>query len=323
MLLTHVADSLEVSMSSRSGVGWSQVVLTGCAAVLYFAVLEVYERTDGRLASRWFAIWAAMVVLSALVWVEVLRIGLRRIREVPDAVSTSAVVRYVAIAAGATWLLRSATSRAAFVDDDTVVGVVVALLLLLGWVVAAPWTLLVWHAHAEHVHVERAVDVVEPARWDAAGKEAEFDAEAVRAATRILGSAWATIEAAAIAFAVVLSTVVLNTGTLRLAALGSDAASPEQAPAVFVLAYGAFFAVVAAALIAPLAVPWRQAALRLVNRALGEPPTGMPTTEYVAAHDRFLAYLGLRAGVLRTPITSLSVLAPFGTAFVAALVPTA
>ncbi|RHA39795.1 hypothetical protein [Cellulomonas rhizosphaerae] len=312
---------------------WGQVALLGGAAALYFTLLEVYDSTtssqscldepaDGCLTSRWFSIWAAMAIVSALIWCEVLRIGLRRLRRTPGATSAAAVVCYLAVAAAATWFIRSATSRASFLGDAPVVGAVVFPLLALGWLTAAPWTLLVWHARDKHAGVARAVDDVGPPRWDATGSSVDVDADAVRAATGTLRTAWGTIEASALAFAVVLSTVVLNTGTLRLAALGSGAATDAEAPAVFVLAYGAFFAAVAAALIAPLAVPWRNEAVRLVDRALGEPTTGVPTAEYVATRERFLGHLGLRTGVLRSPITALSVLAPFATAFVTAVVPT-
>lgn len=309
-------------MSSRLGTGWGHAVLLGCAALVYALLLSVYERTDGPLTVRWFAVWAAMVVIGALVWIEVLLVGVRRLRRVPGALNARAVLRYVAVALAASWLLREATSRTAFLGDSDVVSGVVAALLLLGWLAAGPWTLLVWRTHEGDADLAGTVDAVRSARWDPAGKEAEFDADAVRSATRSLATTWDTIEAAAIAFAVVLSTVVLNTGTLRLAALGSDAATEEEAPAVFVLAYGAFFAVVAAALVAPLAVRWRTQATELVARALGDPPGGVPTAEYLAVRDRFLTHLGLRTGVLRTPITALSVLAPFATAFVTALVPT-
>lgn len=50
-------------------------------APLYVAVVALYDRSDGPPTTGWFAIWAAMVLMSALVWVVVLRAGVRRLHD--------------------------------------------------------------------------------------------------------------------------------------------------------------------------------------------------------------------------------------------------
>ncbi|KQR11909.1 hypothetical protein [Cellulomonas sp. Leaf334] len=302
--------------------GWAPVMFLLVGSPLYVVTVWLYERSGGPITTGWFAIWAALVLIGLLAWVVVLRAGVRRVRRAGIRLWSGALARYVAIAMFATAMLQTATHYTKFTEDDSVVIFLAVLVVLaVGWAAAAPWTLLVWHTHDDD-SVTRAVAAVHPPRWDDAGVEPQYDATAILAATAALHRTWRTIEDSAIAFAVILSTAVLNTGTLRLAALSSGATTEEKSPAVLVLAYGAFLAAVATALVAPLVVGWRTRATTLVDLALGEPPTGVPTAEYVETRDRFLNHLGLRAGVLRTPIAALSILAPFATAFLTTLVPT-
>ncbi|UJP40339.1 hypothetical protein [Cellulomonas palmilytica] len=308
---------------TRWGVTWRDPLLITAAATLYVA-LRAYDPVEGALTTRWFSVWAGMLLISALVWVAVLREGLRRLRLRPRRPGAPRHgVRYVAIALPATAFVMAASQEARFVTHGSYVpSVLVVGLLALGWCTAAPWTLLVWRTRDDEAELARSIAAVGAPRWDTTTSALTVDVAAVHAAAATLRRAWEAIEASALALAVLLSSAVLNTAMLRLGAIASGATTATDSPTVFVLAYGAFFALVAAVLIGPVALHWRSQALALVDATLGEPPTGVPTAEFVDTRDRFLTHLGLRAGVLRTPVAALSVLAPLGTAFLAALVPT-
>jgi len=306
------------------GLPWAEVAQAVAVVGGYAVLLWLHDATDAPLTPGWFATWAGMLVLTALAWVVVLRFGRRRYRKpATEGAPRGLVVRYVVIAAAATVFLSLVTSRTAFLapHGSWLLRAMTSGLLLLGWVAAAPWTLLLWRTHHDAPSLDGLVAALQPATWNK-GTAAVADPDAVSAVAGQLRSTWQTLESAAVAFGVLLSSAVLDTGMLRLAALSSGDTTAERAPVVLVLLYGAFFALVAALLFGPVAFRWRRQALALVDRVLGDPPTGLPSEEYLATRDRFLTHLGVRTGVMRTPVTALSVLAPLGTALLTSLVPT-
>jgi len=310
-------------MAATSRQEWASVAVLGAGAVGYLTAVNAYNAEGGPLTTRWFSVWAGLVLLSVFAWVGVLAVGVQRVRKTPGAAHWSAQTKYVALAALTVPIMFTATRYAALTQGprSATMTVIFIGLYVFGWIAGAPWALQVWHAHRNPA-LASAVAAVRPSAPKEPATQAELDVPAILTGVAELRRTWQTIEESAIAFAVILSTAVLNTAMLRLAAIGSGTTTAQDAPVVFVLAYGAFFAAVVFAVVAPLLASWRAQATELAARALGEPATGVPTAEYVSAHDRFLNHLGLRTGVLRTPIAAISILAPLATAFVTALVPT-
>jgi len=122
--------------------------------------------------------------------------------------------------------------------------------------------------------------------------------------------------------AAILSTAVINTGTLRTVRIDSGLGE-EQFRSWWVLGLGVFFALVLVAVLAPIVVAWRAEGLLLVKRALAAPRSGVPSESQLGAKDRLLHLIRVDRPLLLRPIAALSVLAPFLTAFVTSLVPTA
>jgi hypothetical protein len=88
-----------------------------------------------------------------------------------------------------------------------------------------------------------------------------------------------------------------------------------------VLLYGAFFAVLLSAISIPLVTSWRSKARRLVEQTY---PISSPTdvTEDVTNNrNRLDTVLHLDVGLIRNPLTALSVFTPLITAVLAAFIP--
>jgi hypothetical protein len=133
---------------------------------------------------------------------------------------------------------------------------------------------------------------------------------------------WDQLNSCVLAFAVFVVLAIVPTGVLRVAWF---AQSPKPADASFpssdVLLYGAFFAVLLSAISIPLVTSWRSKARRLVEQTY---PISSPTdvTEDVTNNrNRLDTVLHLDVGLIRNPLTALSVFTPLITAVLAAFIP--
>ena len=169
---------------------------------------------------------------------------------------------------------------------------------------AVPWLVLVWLLQ-RHLNAEAA--------------------EASPLSTRALRRLWDVLNSIVLAFAVFVVLALVPTGALRVAyfAGAKDPAADKDGPefpSSEVLLYGAFFAVLLSAIALPMVSAWRTAARRRVahDHPLDKDP---PDADAKDGLDRAEALLHLDVGVLRSPITALTVFTPLVTAALAAYLP--
>lgn len=318
--------------------------LIAMIALLTYGMLWMAARWSGADAEipKGYPLWSAAATISFVVWLVVFLSGVRtvrreggRTRRLPGWWWRSIPI-YAGLAIAATGLLYAialASDLAPGCDvrndappcDDwgepNAFRVIILVLTTLGWTAGAPWIMLVWITHEElramggavaRIRSPAATDDLDPHR---------IDGNSLNDIAHRMDEVWRGIEGPSLALGLILSTLVLNTGTLRLVEL--DAGRPPATfPPYQVIAYGAFFALVAIAIIAPLVLEWRRRGLKVIAAALPQPLSGIPTEAHVSAANRLATRLGLDAPLLRRPITALGVLSPFVTAIVASLVPT-
>jgi hypothetical protein len=166
---------------------------------------------------------------------------------------------------------------------------------------AIPWLVLVWLLQD---------------RLKAYAKQAD------PASTRELRHLWDSLYAIVLAFAVFVVLALVPTGGLRVAYFAGpkDPAADKQGaefPASDVLLYGAFFAVLLSAIALPMVAAHRTAARRRLDASLSDPPK----KDDKDAVEWQETLLHLDIGVLRSPITALTVFTPLITAALAAYLP--
>jgi hypothetical protein len=140
--------------------------------------------------------------------------------------------------------------------------------------------------------------------------------------TAALRSLWDSLYAIVLAFAVFVVLALVPTGALRLAyfAGDKDPAADKQGPefpASDVLLYGAFFAVLLSAIAVPMVMAYRSVARQCLEGSITEPPNKDDKDKFEWQE----ALLHLDIGVLRSPITALTVFTPLITAALAAYLP--
>jgi cytochrome bd-type quinol oxidase subunit 2 len=181
----------------------------------------------------------------------------------------------------------------------------VALAIAVVAAAAVPWVALVWAAH-DLLH-----------RRAFLGPATGSDVPALR-------EAWALVTSIVFVFAMIVVISLVTTGALRAAWLSQDGdreALLEAFPSSDVLLYGAFFALLLAAITFPLVASYRQFALRLVNGSKPIPADGQVTKDWMEDRARLEALVHLDIGVFRNPLTALSVFTPLVTAALAAFIP--
>lgn len=297
-----------------------RAVGVGIVTVLTYLVLLALGRAAGpEYESGGYPLWAGVASIAIVIWGFVCWAGVKAPRRQSGewqrggrwwAVAISAYIVFALVVSGTLLLI---ISQAGGADWLTL------LIRSLAWIGAAPWIMLIWIGHEQvdtaHARI-RAVRIPVPAdEFD----PTRIDGAAITRAMGALKEIWIAIESSSLALAAVLSTVVINTGALRTM-YGRD---EEEFPSWWVLGLGVFFALVMLAVLAPIVVAWRNQGMLLVDRALGSPRSGVPSDSQVGANDRLLRRIGVDRPLLLRPIAALSVLAPFLTAFVTSLVPTA
>jgi hypothetical protein len=295
-------------------------------ALVVFGALLWFGKHNGDNATfvnGRFRIWAAVATASLMVWVMLFQRGRAEVRALPEPWHrprswwTWNVAAYAALGVLTAVMIGMVTSgnRAAVPIDHF--PALINTLTFLGWVSAAPWVLMVWITHERVRDLATATAQIAPPQ-----STDEYDPTLIDSAVTSIAQGTIEvrelIERSALALALLVSTTVLNTGALRFALVNSKAVNAGDFPSWWVLGYGALFSVVVAVVITPLLLAWRTQALELADRALGMPPSGIPSETLVAARQRFESRLGITARLLRRPITVLSILAPLATSILIA-----
>lgn len=289
------------------------LILALSGAVVLWAESTADTAAESAFAgSQGYRVWTLVIGASLAAWVWLAVAGFAAVRGLmndrPKRSIARDIVAFVLLIGVAVVLLQ------VVLQGDRPVRVPVeghrALILTLtaaGAAAIAPWLISMWIVQEQVSSLRHELK-----RWDR-------DANRASAVRRLL-EMWTSVERSILAVAVLVSTVVLNTGALR-AALVPAVLTNEQFPSTDVLLYGAFFAVLLAVAVVPLVLTWRNTAAQLVNDTVGEPPNGEPDEQWIKRRERMEALLHLDVGMLRSPITALSILSPLLTAAATAFVP--
>ncbi|MFE2431909.1 hypothetical protein ACFXJ5_34945 [Streptomyces sp. NPDC059373] len=289
-------------------------------AALVFNGLVLFGRLNSRddaFVEHEFRSWAAMATFSLAVWFALLGRGVAAARELPASWRRGQRWWLAPLASYTLLMLAASTTLGGISRGDSFdvpirhFPALIGVLTALGAGAAAPWVLSVWLAQErmrERTEQETSLDVPPNPPLIAA------------AVTDIL-AVWRVIESSGLALSLIVSTSVFNTGALRLALIGSGAVEPADFPPEFVLGYGAFFTAILAAVLLPFVLTWRAQAFALIKRALPAPDSGLLDEDLLAARARMETQLHVSARFLRNPMATLSVLSPFVTALITALVP--
>jgi hypothetical protein len=169
---------------------------------------------------------------------------------------------------------------------------------------AVPWLVLMWLLQRHFVAYAKAGRAISTAH---------------------LRELWDLLNGVVLAFAVFVVLAIVPTGALRVAYFAGPKRDGHPRPAADfpssdVLLYGAFFAVLLSAIAVPAAAEYRHAARRRVRANF--PMTAEPTgTDDKDAIEWLESLLHLDVGVLKSPITALTVFTPLVTAALAGFVP--
>ena len=318
------------------------------ATALAFVVLRAVTRSAGgdpQLAgSPEFATWTVVAAVTVVVFLDSVATGLLALSghatDAPAGAGLSARLQRFDSAAVATLRSRLAGSWLYAVlyvvfallavvvlrlvghggPDVPVHGwpVLTLVLLGLGALAACPWVIVVWSTHDD---LTAARDTVGTLPTIAAPEAASADdVTAVDARLSELIEQRRVIGLAVTRLLVLVLAAMLLSGTLRVA-LVARFPSGDPLPAVDVLLYGAFFAVVLGLAVIPLLRSWRATALDLVDHVF--PASVTATADADAARARLVTRLDLDGSLFRSPIALSSVLAPLVTSLLAVYLPQA
>jgi hypothetical protein len=195
-----------------------------------------------------------------------------------------------------------------------------------GLLCATPWVALTWLCHkAVHPYwVEPHLLRSELQNTDTAPR----DATATDADIAALQQIWDQIVGIALAFATLVAISLIPTGALRNLWLSQDVhgkaatkALQDSFTSTDVLLYGAMWALVAALVVIPLVASWRSTAQSVVDAAYPPNATTAADEAAKATRDTLEEMLNLSSGILRNPLTVLTIATPLVTAALAAFVP--
>jgi hypothetical protein len=284
------------------------------AGFIFFAMLQLEAiLSDPESTSRSFAVWATSATVGLVAWVFVFIGGLGQLRalEAPWKPGVRwllfAIVLLVMLGLAATVFLTLLTSALGGRSFNPGVTLIVRILMVCGWVAAAPWLLLLW------ITDERVQSLRIGVKANGTGS--------FLPAIRELDAVWKAIERSSLALGLLLSTLVINTAFMRNVAIEAGV-SPNSFSQWEVLGYGIFFMVILAAILIPVLVAWREAGFELVSRATPDTASGVPDEASAAARERLVVRIGIDRSYVRRPIAILGVLSPFLTSFITVLIPT-
>ena len=284
------------------------------AGVIFFGMLQLEASlSDPESTSRSFAVWATSATVGLVAWVFVFIGGIGQLRglEAPwkprGRWLLLAIALLVVLGLAATVFLTLLTSALGGRSFNAGVTLIVRILMVCGWLSAAPWLLLLW------ITDERVQSLRIGVKENGTGS--------FLPAIRELDAVWQAIERSSLALGLLLSTLVINTAFMRNVAIEAGV-SPKSFSQWEVIGYGVFFMVILAAILIPVLVAWREAGFELVSRATPDTASGVPDEASAAARERLVVRLGIDRSYVRRPIAILGVLSPFLTAFATALIPT-
>ena len=186
-----------------------------------------------------------------------------------------------------------------------------------GYVTMIPWIALVWLAHGECAALKRRAEAL-PAGGMAPGQPA---AEVFQAAIDQLRQLWRLLTACVAAAAAVVVVAIVTAGALRAAFLAFAPSREKEYPASVVLLFGAFYAVLLVAVGLPLVISWRARARDLVERVYPWRLGARQGESWPADRAHLEETLHLNVGLLRNPLTILTVFAPVVTSVLALFIP--
>lgn len=250
--------------------------------------------------------WKAVAALCACVAGSLLITGIAHLRSLRAAHPGRYVLAAVAFAFGVAFVISSVASGQGQLLPVNHFEWRTRALLILAAAAAVPWIASVWLIHL----------AVRDTKQDMLGGGLDVAKPKLEG----LSELWRQISAAVVAFAAFVGIALLPTGALRSAAKAHQIYSAEPTQTT-VLLYGAFFAVALTAVTLPLIGSWRTAGRILVDKVEPVASTDDLTEERVERRATLQAYLGLDKGILRSPLTAVSVLTPLITAVLATFIP--
>jgi hypothetical protein len=186
-----------------------------------------------------------------------------------------------------------------------------------GYIAMMPWVALVWLAHRECATIKQHL-----ANLPAEGMAAEQPTtEPLQTAVDQLQRLWRLINACVGAAAAVVVVAIVTAGALRTTYLAFAPASKDDYPASVVLLFGGLYGTLLIAIGVPLAASWRARARDVLEHAY---PLRLDTRRderWAADRAQLEHLLHLDTGLIRSPLTALSVLTPLITSLLAVLVP--
>lgn len=193
--------------------------------------------------------------------------------------------------------------------------------VVLGLVSASPWVALTWSSHREVRCCRRSLDA------SRVGSRTTRSADSTDVDLAALAQTWDRIVSVALALATFVTVAVVPTGALRslwLSQTGSDRTAAQLSSSFSttdVLLYGALWALFAAVVVLPLVAAWRSTVQAVIDARV--PPSSATAGDPAALATRtaLLTMHRLDAGILRNPLTLLTVATPLATAALAAFVP--
>lgn len=202
---------------------------------------------------------------------------------------------------------------------------------------AAPWVAITWLCHQATWPYWLKPHELMAAQTGAAGSASTqapsiqassthgTGAAAVDAQIAVLQQIWSHIVGVALAFSGLVAVALIPTGALRNLYLSQATDDKDSLRASFpssdVLLYGGLWSLVAGLVVIPLVFSWRAAAQSAVDKRYPPNSTTADKPGDVTARGALQSMLNLNSGILRNPLTVLTIATPLVTAAIAAFVP--
>ena len=226
---------------------------------------------------------------------------------------------------------------------------------IVGLACATPWVALTWLCHqatrpywqshrggvnAAQDATERSVPAQPSTPIPATTAAPDSPLSDKDAEIAVLQQIWGQIVSVALAFSVLVAVSIIPTGALRNLWLSQDLRAQDKIakhlklpgplpserleasfPSTDVLLYGAMWAFVAGVVVIPLVFSWRVAAQSVVDEIYPANSQTANQPDMVTARAALESMLNLSSGILRNPLTVLTIATPLVTAALAAFVP--
>ena len=313
------------------------------AVAVAFAVLLEHDVPTGAVATpdcrcpaehvgtREWQVWVATVSAGLSIATLLLLSGVRRLLLLPSHLPDSAgVARRTVLTHGClalVWIVGLGWAVSMLVHEPRAWPNVMDMewrlvtVSAVGLFCATPWVAITWLCHFATDHVPPDRELHRPAAEGSAVKS-DADSQIID-----LQRIWSQIVAVALRFATLVAVALIPTGALRNLWLSKDVAE-EARPSLEasfsttdVLLYGAMWALVASLVVIPLVISWRSSAKSVIDSEFPPNATTAKDPTTIAARDALESMLNLQTGVLRNPLTVLTIATPVLTAALAAFVP--